>query len=73
MLSKVTSIFSILEIIGKKENKIQVLKKSKILSLQVIDWVFYLNSLNNNKNIIKVKIKNIISYFNVYYINIFKI
>ncbi len=37
MLNKVISIIFIPEMLGRKENKIKILRKSKILSLQVVD------------------------------------
>lgn len=42
LLNKIICIFLILEILGKKENKIPILRKSKILSLQILNQVFFL-------------------------------
>ncbi len=39
MLNKVTSIFFILGMLGRKKNKVKILRKSKILSLQADDQV----------------------------------
>lgn len=65
MLNKIINIFFILEILGKKENKIYILKINKILSIQTIDQIFYLVFLSNNNSINKVKIRKMSCYLNI--------
>lgn len=65
MLNKVTSIFFIPEKLNKKENKVKILKKSKILSPQVIDQVSCSIVLDNNNGFVEVKIGKMGSYLGV--------
>ncbi len=65
MLNKITSIFIILGMLGRKENKVKVLRKSKILRLQAVNQVSRPIFLDNNDDVIKVPIEKIGSYSGV--------
>lgn len=51
--------------LGKKENKVKVLRKSKILSLQAVDQVFCSIFLNNNDSVVEFRIRTMGSYSGV--------
>lgn len=65
MLSKVTSIFFIPKILNTKENKVYIVRKGKIFSLQVINQVSSLIFLDNNDSVSKVEIEKIDYYLGV--------
>lgn len=65
MLNKVIFIFFILKMLGRKENKVKILRKSKILSLQAVNQVSYFIFLDNNNSVVEVKIRNMSSYLGV--------
>lgn len=51
--------------LDKKENKVKVLRKSKILSLQAVNQVSCSDFLNKNDEIIKVKIEKMDYYLGI--------
>lgn len=65
MLSKVTSIFFIPKMLNTKENKVYIVRKDKIFSLQVINQVSSLIFLDDNDSVSKVKIEKIDYYSGV--------
>lgn len=51
--------------LGRKENKVKVLRKSKILRLQAVNQVSRPIFLDNNDDVVKVPIEKIGSYSGV--------
>lgn len=64
-MNRVTPIFFIPRILGRKENKVIILTKSKFLSLQAVNQVFYSIFLDNNDGVVEVRIRKMDSYLGI--------
>lgn len=56
VFNKVTSLYFILGIFGRKKKEVKVLRKSKILRQQAVDQVSYTIFLDNTNSIVEVRI-----------------